>query len=164
MISATFTGQIIEGAEKSLAGLVAGLTACIPMLMDTGGNAGNQTSTLVIRGLALGEITIKNYFKVLYKELRVALLCGGTLAIVNYGRMLVLSYLGISSSSTDVIMIVCASMLCAVIFAKCIGCTLPIVAKLLKLDPALMAGPMITTIVDAVTLLIYFALAKAFLV
>ena len=163
MISATFTGQIIEGAERSLAGIVAGLTACIPMLMDTGGNAGNQTSTMIIRGLARGEIDIKDYFKVLFKEVRVALLCGTVLAGVNFLRMLVLSYLGISSNTLNVILIVCASMLCAVVIAKCIGCTLPIIAKVLKLDPALMAGPMITTIVDAITLAVYFGLAKAFL-
>lgn len=163
MISATFTGQIIESAEKTLAGLLVGLTACIPLLMDTGGNAGNQASTLVIRGLALGEIEIKDYFKILFKELKVSLLCGGVLAIVNYFRMEILNVLGISQSSGKIIIIVSGAMFCAVIFAKCIGCTLPILAKAVKLDPALMAGPMITTIVDAVTLLIYFALASAML-
>lgn len=163
MLSATFTAQIIEGAEKNLAGLVVGLTACIPMLMGTSGNAGNQTSTLIIRGLALGDIGIKDYFRILFKELRVSLLCGSALAVVNFVRMIALNYFGISESSGEIIMIVSAAMLCAVVFAKCIGCTLPIFVKAIKLDPALMAGPMITTIVDAVTLLIYFALANAFL-
>lgn len=158
MVSATFTGKIIENFEGMLA-LVVGLTACIPMLMDTCGNAGSQVSTLIIRGLALGEITIRDYFKVLYKELRVALLCGLALAVVNFGRMAILG----SAGGVPVYLVVCATMLCAVVVSKCIGCTLPIVAKRIHLDPALMAGPMLTTIVDAVTLAIYFSLAKAFL-
>ena len=157
MVSATFTGKIIENYENMLAA-VAGLTACIPMLMDTGGNAGNQVSTLIIRGLALGEIRPKDYLKIVFKEIRVALICGLTLAAVNIGRMFLFSSGGIS-----VYLVVSAAMVCAVIVAKIIGCTLPIIAKLVKLDPALMAGPMITTIVDMVTLIIYFALAKAFL-
>ncbi len=158
MVSATFTGKIIESFEGMLAA-IAGLTACIPMLMDTGGNAGNQASTLIIRGLALGDITPKDYFKVLFKELRVSLLCGVTLAVANFLRMLIIG----GSGGTPVFMVVCGAMLCAVVVAKCIGCTLPIVAKIVHLDPALMAGPMITTIVDAVTLAIYLSLAKAFL-
>ena len=123
-----------------------------------GGNAGNQVSTLIIRGLALGEIRLKDYLKIVFKEIRVALICGLTLAAVNIGRMFLFSSGGIS-----VYLVVSAAMVCAVIVAKIIGCTLPIIAKLVKLDPALMAGPMITTIVDMVTLIIYFALAKAFL-
>ena len=157
MVSATFTGKIIENYENMLAA-VAGLTACIPMLMDTGGNAGNQVSTLIIRGLALGEIHPKDYLKIVFKEIRVALICGLTLAAVNIGRMMLFS-----SGGMPVYLVVSAAMVCAVIVAKIIGCTLPIIAKMIKLDPALMAGPMITTIVDMVTLLIYFALAKAFL-
>lgn len=157
MVSATFTGKIIENYENMLAA-VAGLTACIPMLMDTGGNAGNQVSTLIIRGLALGEIHPKDYLKIVFKEIRVALICGLTLAAVNIGRMVLFS-----SGGMPVYLVVSAAMVCAVIVAKIIGCTLPIIAKMIKLDPALMAGPMITTIVDMVTLLIYFALAKAFL-
>ncbi|HPE15972.1 MAG TPA: magnesium transporter [Oscillospiraceae bacterium] len=158
MVSATFTGKIIENFEGMLA-LVVGLTACIPMLMDTCGNAGTQVSTLIIRGLALGEITIGDYLKVLFKEVRVALLCGAALAVVNFGRMMVLG----SGGGVPVYLVVCATMLCAVVVSKCIGCTLPIVAKSIHLDPALMAGPMLTTIVDAITLAIYFSLAKAFL-
>ncbi len=157
MVSATFTGKIIDTYEGMLAS-IAGLTACIPMLMDTGGNAGNQVSTLMIRGLALGEIHQRDYLKIVFKELRVALLCGVTLAAVNIVRMYFFS-----SGDWRVFLIVSAAMLCSVVCAKLIGCTLPIVAKLIKLDPALMAGPMITTIVDMVTLLIYFALAKTFL-
>ena len=157
MISATFTGMIIEGFESALAA-VAGLTAAIPMLMDTGGNSGNQASTLVIRGLALGEIRIRDYFRVVWKELRVSLLCGSALALLNFLRMLVLG-----NRNIPMILVVCGAMFCAVIFAKLVGSSLPILAKVVHLDPALMAGPMITTIVDAVTLLIYFFLARSFL-
>ncbi len=162
MVSATLTGQIIEGFEEKLA-MIAGLTACIPMLMDTGGNSGNQVSTLIIRGLALGEIQIKDYFKVLWKEVRVSVLCGVTLALANAARMLILRYAFNNEASNSVILVVCLSVLCTVAVAKIIGCTLPILAKMLKLDPALMAGPMITTIVDAVSLLIYFGFATMFI-
>ena len=162
MISATLTGQIIESFETKLA-MIAGLTACIPMLMDTGGNSGNQVSTLIIRGLALGEIEIKDYFKVLWKEIRVSVLCGATLAAANAVRMIILRYVLHNDASNSVILVVCLSILCTVMVAKMIGCTLPILAKLLKLDPALMAGPMITTIVDAVSLLIYFGFANMFI-
>lgn len=157
MISATLTGKIIDTYENMLAA-VAGLTAAIPMLMDTGGNAGNQVSTLIIRGLALGELTPKDYFKILFKEVRVAIICGVALAGVNVIRMFFFS-----SGTLYVYLIVSAALVCAVFVAKVIGCTLPICAKMLKLDPALMAGPMITTLVDMITLMIYFALAKAFL-
>lgn len=163
MITSTFTAQIITGFEESLA-LFTGLTACIPMLMGTGGNAGNQTSTLIIRGLALGEIEVKDYFKILFKELWVSLLCGGALAIANYGRMWILDRMGMQPvDGVSTIIAVCAAMLCTVVVAKVIGCTLPIAVKLIRLDPALMAGPMITTIVDAISLVIYFALARALL-
>ncbi|MCR4616284.1 MAG: magnesium transporter [Clostridiales bacterium] len=163
MVSATFTGIIIEDFQDKLA-LIAGLTASIPMLMDTGGNAGNQVSTLVIRGLALGEIKIKDYFRVLFKEIRVALICGLTLAVINFARMMIIRHITGGNAETNVFFVVCLSMLCAVIVAKCIGCSLPILAKLLKLDPALMAGPMITTMVDAITLLIYFGFANMMIV
>lgn len=162
MISATFTGRIIEGFEDKLAA-ISGLTACIPMLMDTGGNAGNQVSTLIIRGLALGNIKIKDYFRVLWKEIRVAFICGIVLAVANFGRMLLIRLVTGGDTTTPVIIVVCLAMVCAVILAKVMGCTLPILAKVLHLDPALMAGPMITTIVDACTLLIYFAIASAVL-
>ncbi len=159
MIASTFTGQIIEGFEAQLAA-TAGLTACIPMLMGTGGNSGNQVSTLIIRGLALGEVHIKDYFKVLWKEIRVSLMVGIILAVANYGRMLVLNLMG-SETQSSVILVVSLSVAAVVVVSKTIGCTLPIVAKLLKLDPALMAGPLITTLVDTISLVIYFALAKA---
>ena len=160
MVSATFTGQIIEGFEAKLA-TIAGLTACIPMLMDTGGNSGNQVSTLIIRGLALGEIRIKDYFRVLWKEIRVSVMVGVTLALANALRMVLVRLITGSDTSNSVILVVCLSVCAAVMVAKVIGCTLPIIAKLLRLDPALMAGPMITTLVDAVSLLIYFGFANA---
>ncbi|MBQ7744581.1 MAG: magnesium transporter [Ruminococcus sp.] len=162
MVSATFTGQIIEGFEDKLAA-IAGLTACIPMLMDTGGNSGNQVSTLIIRGLALGTIKISDYFKILWKEIRVAFLCGIILATVNFGRMFLLRAITGSETTNSVFLVVCIAMMCAVMVAKIIGCSLPILAKSLKLDPALMAGPMITTIVDAITLMLYFSIAKLIL-
>lgn len=162
MISATFTGQIIEGFEDKLS-MIAGLTASIPMLMDTGGNCGNQVSTLVIRGLALGEICIKDFFKIVWKEIRVAVLCGLSLAVVNYGRMWLIKLITHNDISSSTFIVVCLAMICAVIVAKVIGCSLPLLAKTLHLDPALMAGPMITTIVDALTLLIYFGFATLFI-
>ena len=157
MLSATFTGLIINHFQNQLAACLV-LSSFIPMLSGTGGNSGTQASVAVIRGLALGEIHPKDYLKIVFKEIRVALICGLTLAAVNIGRMMLFS-----SGGMPVYLVVSAAMVCAVIVAKIIGCTLPIIAKMIKLDPALMAGPMITTIVDMVTLLIYFALAKAFL-
>lgn len=157
MISGTFTGKIIEGYETLLAGFVA-LTASMPMLMGTGGNAGSQVSTLIIRGLAVGEIEIKDYLKIVFKELRVASVCGLVLAIANIVRM----YL-FCEGTFEVFLVVSLAMFCAIVVAKLIGCSLPIFAKIVKLDPALMAGPMIATLVDIVTLVIYFGLAKVFL-
>ena len=157
MISGTFTGMIIEGYETLLSGFVA-LTASMPMRMGTGGNAGSQASTLIIRGLAVGEIEIKDYFKIVFKELRVAAVCGIVLGLANILRM----YL-FSEGDLKVFLVVSLAMFIAIVVAKLIGCSLPIFAKIVKLDPALMAGPMIATLVDIVTLVIYFALAKAFL-
>ncbi len=158
MISGTFTGKIIEGYETLLAGFVA-LTASMPMLMGTGGNAGSQVSTLIIRGLAVGEIEIKDYLKIVWKELRVASICGLVLGAANILRM----YL-FSEGTLEVFLVVSLAMFFAILVAKLIGCSLPIFAKIVKLDPALMAGPMIATLVDIVTLVIYFGLAKAFLI
>ena len=160
MIASTFTGQIIEGFEAQLA-TIAGLTACIPMLMGTGGNSGNQVSTLIIRGLALGEVKIKDYFKILWKEIRVSLMVGIALAVANVARMLIVRALTGGDTTNSVIMVVSLSVAAVVIVSKTIGCTLPIVAKIFKLDPALMAGPLITTLVDTISLIIYFALTKA---
>jgi magnesium transporter len=158
MISATLTSTIINSFESMLA-VVTGLTASIPLITGTGGNAGTQSSTIAIRSLALGEITTKDYLKVVFKEFRVALICGAILAGVNFGRMVLFHVPG----SMSVYFVTCLSMFFAVIVAKTVGCSLPMLAKLIKIDPAVMAGAMISTIDDALTLLIYFSLAKAFL-
>lgn len=159
LITSTFTGQIIEGFEMQLA-TIAGLTACIPMLMGTGGNSGNQASTLIIRGLALGEIRMKDFFRVLWKELRVSLIVGLVLGVANYLRMLGVRFLTGDTVTDSVILVVSLSVVAVVIVSKTIGCCLPILAKALKLDPALMAGPVITTLVDAISLLVYFGFAN----
>lgn len=160
MVSAMFTGLIISDYENLLNSSVVGiaLTACIPMMMDTGGNCGSQASTLAIRGLALGEIEFKDIFRILWKEFRVGLICGLVLAVVNFLRLLYLNRVGM-----QVALVVAASMFLTVLFAKTIGCTLPLVAKKVRLDPALMASPLITTIVDAGSLAIMFAIASRFL-
>lgn len=157
MISATFTGAIITHYENALGAYVV-LTAFIPMLMDTGGNAGGQASVTVIRGLSLGELQMRDVFFVIWKELRVALLCGGSLALVSFGKLLLLDRVGLAVAAT-----VAVTLLAAVIVAKLIGSTLPILAKRVGLDPAVMASPFITTIVDALSLLIYFRIACAVL-
>lgn len=158
MISATLTGSIIRSFEDMLA-VVTGLTASIPILTGTGGNAGNQSSTIAIRSLALGEIEPKDTFRVLFKEMRVALVCGLILGVANFARMVVIGGTG----SFDIYMVVSVSMFFAVVMAKMIGCTLPLLAKKLNIDPAVIAGPVISTLVDSLSLLIYFALASAFL-
>jgi len=152
MITATFTQAIIRSYEGMLATYVI-LTAYIPMLMGTGGNSGSQASTLVIRGLALGHIEMKDFFTIIWKELRVALLVGSFLAVVNFIKM----YLIDRISNIYIILAVSVSLIVTVFVAKIVGGSLPIIAKKLKLDPALMATPLITTIVDAVTVLIYFS-------
>lgn len=157
MISATFTGNIIRKSEDVLQSVVI-LASFIPMLMDTGGNSGSQSSTLVIRGLALGEIKLKDIFKVMWKEFRVSVVVGIVLSIVNFFRVYF-----IEKVSFMVAITVCISLFFTVVLAKVVGGILPIVAKKLKLDPAIMASPLITTIVDAVALLIYFGIAKMLL-
>lgn len=157
MISGTFTGKIIEGYETLLAGCAA-LTASMPMLMGTAGNAGSQVSTLMIRGLAVGEIKLRDYYKVVLKEIRVAAICGLILAVANVGRM----YL-FCEGTLPIFLVVSGAMFCSIIVAKLIGCSLPMFAKIIKLDPALMAGPLIQTLNDITTLIIYFSLARQFL-
>lgn len=158
MISATLTGSIIQNFEDMLA-VITGLTAAIPIITGTGGNAGNQSSTLAIRALALGEIELKDWFKVLFKEIRVAVICGLILGAANFLRMIILHNPG----GMQVYIIVSLAMFCAVLMAKMIGCMLPLLAKLVKIDPAVIAGPVISTLVDSLSLLVYFALARAFL-
>lgn len=157
MISATFTGNIIRKSEDVLQSVVI-LASFIPMLMDTGGNSGSQSSTLVIRGLALGEIKLKDIFKVMWKEFRVSVVVGIALSVVNFLRVYFIEKVSFMVSIT-----VCISLFFTVVLAKVVGGILPIVAKKLKLDPAIMASPLITTIVDAVALLIYFGIAKILL-
>ena len=154
MISATFTGTIIQKFEEVLQSVVA-LTYFIPMLMDTGGNAGSQSATLIIRGLALEEISLADIFKVLWKELRVSIIVGVILAIINFARIIIMRQASATIAAT-----VSVSMLITVILAKVIGGSLPILAKKIGLDPAIMAGPLITTIVDALALLAYFSIAS----
>jgi len=149
MISATFTGSIIRKYEDILQAVVI-LTAFIPMLMDTGGNAGSQSSTLVIRGLALGDIKLKDWPKVLFKEFRVSLIVGFTLAVVNFLRIYFLEKVDFYVALT-----VCSTLFFTVVIAKAVGGLLPIIAKKLKVDPAIMASPLITTIVDALVLILY---------
>lgn len=167
MISATFTGMIITSFENVLA-KVAILTAFIPMLMDTSGNSGSQASVSIIRSLVLGEVEFRDIFKVIWKEFRVSILVGAVVALANFLRILVCHWIGIYSveagQSIYVIgAVVSLTLFVAIICAKFVGCTLPLLADKCKLDPALMASPMITTIVDAVTLLVYFAIASAVL-
>ena len=157
MISATFTSTIITHFETLLSGAVV-LTAFIPMLMDSAGNSGSQTSVTVIRNMALGEVELCDWLRVLFKELRVAVLSGLALAAVNFLRMMIFTSAGMMVSLT-----VSVTLLCTVVIAMAVGCLLPMGAKRLGLDPAVMASPMITTIVDACSLLIYFMIATAML-
>ena len=157
MISATFTGKIIQSFEDALAAQVV-LTAFIPMLMDTAGNSGSQASVSVIRGLSLGDIAMGDVLRVMWKELRVSLLCGVTLAVANFGKMLLLD--GVTAAVAGV---VCVTLVITVMFAKLVGSVLPILAKRVGFDPAVMAAPFITTIVDALSLLVYFNIARLLL-
>ncbi len=153
MISATFTGAIITRYEAALASHVI-LTAYIPMLMDTGGNAGSQASVSIIRGLSLNEIEFKDIFDAMWKEIRVAVLCGITLAAANFVKLLVIDRVPLAIAA-----IVCVTLVLVVMIAKTIGCSLPLVAQRLGFDPAVMASPLITTIVDAISLTVYFLIA-----
>lgn len=157
MVSATFTGAIITGFESKLANMTI-LTAFIPMLMDTGGNAGGQASVSIIRALSLNQIEFKDIFRVVFKEFRVAILCSIVLGICNFGKMLIIDRVGV-----PVALSVCVTLCITVIIAKFIGTILPILAKKIGFDPAVMASPFITTIVDACSLLVYFQIASLIL-
>lgn len=173
MISATFTSTIISSFEEKLISCLV-LNAFIPMIMGSGGNAGGQTSVTIIRGLALDEIKLGDVLKILFKELRVAILCGTTLAITTFAKIILIDHFilkifvddfGTMLNTSDVIPIALAislTVLLTIISAKLVGCLLPILAKRIKLDPAVMASPLITTIVDVLSLLIYFGIASAF--
>jgi magnesium transporter len=157
MISATFTGNIIKRFEDVLESVVI-LAAFIPMLMDTGGNAGSQSSTLVIRGLALGDINIKDIFKVVFKEFRVSFIVAIVLSVVNFIRIYYFE-----KTEFFITLTVCVTLFFTILLAKILGAILPITAKRFNMDPAIMASPLITTIVDAVALIVYFSMAAMFL-
>ena len=153
MISATFTGKIIQHFETALASMVI-LTSFIPMLMDTGGNAGGQASVTIIRALSLNDVEFADIFKVLWKELRVSIVIGITLALANFGKLLLIDHV-----TTSVAAVVCLTLVLTITIAKLVGCSLPILAKKMGFDPAVMASPFITTIVDAISLIVYFNIA-----
>ncbi len=164
MVSATFTGMIITSFEGALGALPA-LTAFIPMLMDTGGNCGSQSSVTVIRALSLGELKFGNLLEVIWKEIRTAVLCGIALAAVCFLKILLVDRLIMGNTSINLLVdgVVCFALAVTVVIAKIVGCSLPMLAKKLGFDPAVMASPFITTIVDALSLLVYFMFAKAML-
>ena len=164
MISATFTGIIITSFENALAAQVA-LVGFIPMLMDTGGNSGSQSSVTIIRGLSLEEIEFTDLFQVVWKEIRVAVLCGLCLALACYAKIMLIDrmLMGNDAVTPAIALIVCLTLAVTVLMAKTVGCTLPILAKKIGFDPAVMASPFITTIVDALSLLVYFGIASAWL-
>ena len=164
MVSATFTGMIITGFESALAAQVV-LTAFIPMLMDTGGNSGSQASVTIIRALSLGELEFSDTPKVIWKEIRTAVLCGLALATLCFGKIMLVDrlLLGNTDITTLTAFVVCFTMAVTVLIAKMVGCTLPLAAKKIGFDPAVMASPFITTIVDALSLLVYFGIATALL-
>lgn len=157
MVSATFTEKIITHFEGALTACVA-LTAFIPMLTGTCGNCGNQSSSTIIRGLSLGEIEFRDTLKVVLKEFLIALVCGIALAIVNFAKLMIFDDIG-----WQMALVVSVTMIAAVVFAKVVGSILPVIAKKIGFDPAVMSSPFISTIVDAVTLLIYFAIASSVL-
>ncbi len=173
MIAAIFTELVINHFENLLSVqylpfIGAMLTACIPMLMDTGGNAGNQASVTIIRGLSLGEIEFRDLPRVIFKECRISLLAGATLAIVNFGKMMLMYVITYHNNFNDqfapyllIAITVSIALMCTVFLAKFIGCSLPILANKIGFDPAVMAGPFITTIVDVTSLLLLFGLALA---
>ena len=153
MLSSTITGGILLKYENAFAAVPL-LVSFVPMLMDTGGNCGSQSSTMIIRGMAVGEFAVTDILRVVWKEVRVGVLVGVVLSLVNFIRLM-LQYPG----NTMICLTVVLSLFCTVVAAKTIGCVLPIAAKTLKMDPAIMASPLITTIVDAVSLMVYFDLA-----
>ena len=157
MISATFSSMVIRGYEDALAAVTV-LTAYIPMLTDAGGNAGSQSTSTIIRGMAVGDIQPHDLPRILWRESRVALLCGGTLAVCNFAKMLLFDRI-----AAPVALVVCLTLICTILLSQIIGGILPVAAEKLHVDPAVMASPLITTIVDTTTLLVYFNIAKALL-
>lgn len=156
-VSAAFTGSIITHFQDALSSYLV-LVAAIPMLMDTGGNCGSQSSVTVIRGISLGEIAFGDIFRVMWKEARVSVLCGVTLAALNFAKLMLINRVGFGVAA-----VICLTLIVTVFAAKLVGCTLPLIAKKAGLDPAVMASPFITTIVDALSLFIYFRMAGTIL-
>ena len=164
MVSATFTGLIMTAFEDALAAQIA-LSAFIPMLMGTGGNSGSQSSVTVIRGLSLNELDFGDIGIILWKEIRTALMCGVALAVVCFGKIWLIDHLMMGNENITLMvdLVVCCALCVTVVVAKVVGCLLPMAAKAVKLDPAVMASPFITSIVDALSLLVYFLFAKLLL-
>lgn len=163
MFLATFTGMIITSFENALAGSIV-LTAFIPMIMNTGGNSGSQSSVAVIRSLALGDVSFSDIGRIIFKETRVAFICGVILAVANFVKILLIDNLLLGSGiSFMVALVICLTLLVTVVFAKIIGSALPLIAKKIGFDPAVMASPFITTLVDAISLLVYFEIATLLL-
>lgn len=165
MISATVTGVLLQNYEEAISALPV-LVSCIPMLMDTGGNSGSQSATMMIRGLALDEIHFKDIFKIVFKEFRISIIVGAVLGTANFLRIIIMNCLGMlgdtgGQSAVLIAGIVSVSLVLVVIIAKFIGCTLPLLANKVGLDPALMAAPIISTIVDACAVVIYFNIATS---
>ena len=156
MLSATISGEILAHFESAMAAMPV-LITFIPMLMGTSGNSGSQSSTIVIRGLSVGEIEFKDFFKVIFKEIRIAFICGVLLAAANGIRIYIMY-------GHDIMLAIALgiTMIAIITMAKCIGCTLPLLAKKLGADPALMAAPLISTIMDTCTILMYFTIVTAF--
>jgi len=164
MISAVFTGMIISKSESILINIPA-LAIFMPMLNGTAGNAGNQTTGIVTRGVSIETISTKDWGRVVWKEIRVALLLGIGMSICAYGWMWIEKWLGIIDvTDTSLFFVVSLSMFISIVIAKVIGASLPILAKLCKLDPAVMAGPFVTTLVDALTVALYYGLAALLLI
>jgi magnesium transporter len=158
MVSATFTGSIISGYEDALL-LIPALAASIPLIMSTAGNAGSQASTMVIRGIAVGELSMTDYWKVIWKEVQVALLSGMVLFVINWLRLMIFT----PETSMTVDLVISLTLMLTVVISKLVGGVLPLIAMFFKQDPAAMAAPLITTMVDAVALMIYFNLAVSML-
>ena len=164
MVSSTFTGMIITGFESALAAQVV-LTTFIPMLMGTGGNSGSQSSVTIIRSLSLGEVEFSDLWRVVWKEIRVSVLCGVALSVACFGKLMLIDRMLLGNPEVTVMVaaVVCITMALTVLAAKVVGAILPLFAKKLGLDPAVMASPFITTIVDALSLLVYFGVANSLL-
>jgi magnesium transporter len=158
MLSATLTGAVITKYEAAFAAVPI-LVSFLPMLTDTGGNCGSQTSTMIIRGMSIGEIRLKDFFRVLFKEFRIALVCAFVLAVVNGIRIIIMYHNNPNIDGVKLAVTVSGAVMATVVISKLIACALPMAAKKLRLDPAIMASPLITTIVDVCSTMIFFMLA-----